>query len=36
MEKTKRILGIAIRIAGFIAAAYVIGYLVGLATKALA
>lgn len=36
MEKTKRILGIVIRIVGFLAAAYVIGYLIGLAARAFA
>lgn len=36
MEKTKRILNIVIRIAAFLAVAYVVGYLIGLAVRVFA
>lgn len=36
MEKTKRILGIVVRIVAFLAVAYAVGYLIGLAARALA
>ncbi len=36
MDKTKRILGIVVRIVAFLAAAYAVGYLIGLAARALA
>lgn len=36
MEKSKRILGIVVRVVAFLAIAYAVGYLIGLAVRVLA